>query len=426
MSCTGFVVQELLPLAGIERSVFMLGDFALLLLGVCTMRDRRALWATAVLIVLSLVSTIFINHESWLNFINGSRDFIAVLVCWPAAMFLLSCKEGPKFKKSFDRQLFIFLIIQAFCVTEQFFRYGPGDHGGGSLGNNNSGIISTLIILISYYLVKDNFDPEHYLQSIVRNKWKFILLFPTMLNETKISFIFIAVYLILLYKPTLRQAGKLAMALPVIALFFVGIFKVYSLLTYHDDKDVASVEYLTDYLFSSEVDGVDVIEDAQIIQEMTMEMDGTMETAELPRFVKFMLMPSILEPTAGGQIFGAGLGHMKGGTSVKYTKFALENAWLIRGTLTMLMFLYIQLGILGLAWFFWTMWMFLDFKHRAGRRALATKLFLAFCIILLMFYDASFRFCQLCIPFFYIMATTSVQPGEPDPDAVGEAKPVTA
>ena len=132
VACFGFVAEELLPpLEGTRPLVMLACDAMALMLGLFTLRDRRQLWVVGSLLLISLTSTILVNRLGLVTYINGSRMFFGMLFVPSILLYLLHDRQADRWRSGIERQLRIFLYVQAVCITWQFVRYGAGDHGGG-------------------------------------------------------------------------------------------------------------------------------------------------------------------------------------------------------------------------------------------------------------------------------------------------------
>jgi hypothetical protein len=410
-ACFGFVSEELLPFAHLENlrsPLFFVADIALVFVGIKTItlkRDLIILWS---FVALAVLSTLIVNHESVMSMVNGSRQFIGMLFFVPIFRYLLTCERGAEFKQKIDRQLYIFLWIQALCLVEQFVRYGAGDHGGGSMGNGSSGTISTLICMISFYLISQKWDENNYFKSLKDNKQYVLLLLPVFLNETKISLIYIAVYFILLYRYEIKNIGKLVFLVPLFAVMMVGAYYLYVVATNQEDTNVLSSEYMTEYLVGEDTD--EIITYSQMAANDEYE-DDYIWFIDVPRFLKVSLMPETLSTTNGGMILGAGLGHFKGGSSVERTKFFAENMWVLNGSIFMLYIYVIQLGILGLIWGITS---FIAILRGHGNAPLErkNKLFIIMIYVAAMFYLPMLTFLPLAVVFYYICAVSTTKVAE--------------
>ena len=161
---------------------------------------------------------------------------------YPAVVF--THERSDEFKASIIKQLNIWLWLQAFCVTEQFIRYGANDHGGGTMGEGASGMVSMMIYLVSFFLITRNWDSSDYFGSLRRN-WKYIfLLYPSFLNETKVSFILLAAYFVLLLKYDRKLLLRMTYILPLSVLVFIGLGSLYLNLTRQEADEVLSAEFL--------------------------------------------------------------------------------------------------------------------------------------------------------------------------------------
>ena len=403
----GFVADEILPPLAQARSIVnLLLDFAFLLLGIFTLKKKSDIIFIVSFLFIAAVSTLYLNHEAPIHFINGSRQFLGILFMIPIARYFLTCYDSDKYRRLIDRQLYIFLWIQAFCITWQFIKYGAGDAGGGSMGLGASGIISTLIYLISFYLITQKWDSSHYLLSLRNNKDLIFLLYPTFLNETKVSFIFLGIYFLLLYRFEWQTIRKLLIALPITIVVFTGLFYLYLNLTNQNKDVVGSSEFYTEYLFGEDPEHLREV--AQKVQDGAITVDPRdWWVVDIPRFAKFGFMPMVLSESDGGILWGAGLGQFKGGTKIDPPKFAIQYEWLLAGSIPMAFFIMIQLGIIGLVWFLIFVFWNLNFGKRTFEFAMQLKLFLSAIIGIVLFYNDSFNSLPLCMVFFYITVVAS-------------------
>lgn len=417
VTCSPFIIEEwLTPLAGFRSMLLLLFDAAILVLGLMTLRDRRQIILVATFFLLAFTSTILLNDIGWMNLFNGSRLFFGMLFAPSIFIFLLNCRDKDRYRASLDRQMYIFLWIQAFCVTWQFIKYGANDHGGGSMGNGCSGIISTLIILISYYFTTRDFDPSDFKKSLWRNRKYILLIYPVALNETKVSMVFLLIYALLLFHFQGKSMVKLICSLPVICILGLGFQFAYDAALGGKGYDMGDSAEMGEYLFGKDVEyEIGNIQDLIDNDMMGAEIDGEIAVQDLPRFIKIGLVPAAVGTSRGGTLFGAGLGHFKGGTLVKKTDFYNQYEWLITGTVNIYMFLYMQLGLLGFVWFAFYLYFLLDFRKRSLPYAMQLKLFLLTVAIVSVFYNDSFMQLGFCIVFAFLgIASTFSTPRDKD------------
>lgn len=406
--CYGFVQEEVLPfLSYIKSYILLIADIFFLILGILFISRKRDILLLVSFIFISVLSTLFFNHNSIITYINGFREFIGLLFACPILYYMLT-HEGGEFKERFDRQLKILLFIEAFCVTWQFFKYGANDHGGGSMGNGYTGVVSMIIYAVSFYLTSQNWDYSNYWESLKKNIWNIGLLYPTFLNETKISFILIIVYFILLYKPDRSTFIKILYIVPMFVAFIIILGKIYISVTGQNDVAFDS-SFFNEYLVGEDLE--ELMEVGQLYQEGEFDISETdMWSVDIPRFAKLCLMDEVVKDSPGGLWFGAGIGQFKGGSVLSYTQFATDYKWLLFGSTPWLFSLFIQLGILGLLW--QIMLIITQIFKGSGAtiqsRRMASYIFLF--ILLIFFYNDSLRFLDECIIFFYtILACRKIE-----------------
>lgn len=408
VSCTGFVTQEILPFLDVlYRPIMLLADVTLLILGLKTLSNRTEKWLIAIFFAIAILANTVFNHLSLLVTVNGIRDFVPLIFALPLVRYLfVTSRYADKFRESMDRQLFIFLVLQAVCITEQFLRYGAGDHGGGTMGNYCSGIATVSICLTSFYFTTRNWDPDRYLYSLWENRKYIILLYPVFLNETKVCFVLLAIYFALLYRYNFRSVGKVFIALPFMALVLAGAYFAYSSATDNDEADVTSGDFIETYLTGG-TDAEEIVELANNAEEYDL-FDETWGYEDLPRFLKLGFLFPVLDVDAGGGIwFGAGVGHFKGGTFLDTTPMAKEYRWLIGGTIPMLFFIAFSLGIVGLIWFIAWSLHFIAFKRYNDSLGLKMKIFIGLTILIILFYNDSIRYYPLPFLLYYFAMLSS-------------------
>ncbi len=343
----GFIQDEILPFLSHLHSIVYLGlDAVLIALGVLCLRERRDKIYAIIFVTLAFVSTCIVNGLSLLNFVNGIREVIPIIFALPIIRYLCRTPQlRSEFVESFDKQLYKFLILQAPCIMFQFLKYGANDHGGGSLGNWSSGTVSTCIYLISFYLISKKWNKDAYFTSLIENKWYIILLLPTFFNETKVSFLFFALYFLMLMKFDKVMIVRLIIASPLVA---IGIYLGAMMYGYAtgNNTDLTSMEFYQEYLAQEDSD--DIIMLAEMLEQGDFGDDDDW-SVDVARFTKIALTPDILYTSSkGGLMLGAGVSHFKGGTTLKQTELAREYHWAFSGTIPYISFIVMQLGLLGL------------------------------------------------------------------------------
>lgn len=338
--CWGFVQDELVPgLEHVRSFVFLFADFVFLVLGLYALRSRRDVYIVISFLLILLFSAV-LNRQGIVTIFNGSRDFIGLLLAAPVIRMLLLSKYSERFERSFDRQLLVFLSLQTVCVTWQFFKYGPGDYVGGSMGEGASGTISVLIYFISFYLMIRRWDCElSYFMNIRKNFLLVFLLYPTFLNETKISLVLFVFYFILLVKIDRDIVLKAMKMFPIIIVLSIASVTVYSYVVDTDAGDVFTEDNMYNYFIGEDIDYL--IDVAMKVQDQEIETDNVW-AVDIPRISKLVLAPVILDDTGGKIWLGAGVGQFKGASVIGQTSFARKNNWFLQGSRPLLFFIIVQ------------------------------------------------------------------------------------
>ena len=390
-----YCVETFVPALGPLETVMQLAvDMVIATLGIVTMRRRSDIVYAAVFVVTALVITCFYNHNSVAFFLNGMRDFLGFILVMPIYHYFSdNATRRARFIDRMDRHLLAFLIVQAVCITHQFLQYGAGDHGGGSLGNFQSGVITTLIYLISFYLAHKRMAGYSYVYGLWRNKWLIVLLAPTFLNETKVSFVFLAMYFVLLIPLNRRALVRMLVAIPLVLVLATVAFVTYSRVAGEQASGIFTMEYYTEmYLYN---------EDSERYAQFLLEEDnGTVE--DVPRFTKIMLMGDIDDEHPGHALTGWGAGQFKGGTITEQSDFYKEYEWLLFGTVPYSVHMWVQLGFIGLA----LMVVFFVMNMRATHRStpdMAIVVYLIITVLLIQFYNESLRNLFLMLVLNYVM-----------------------
>lgn len=424
MQCFGFVSEELLPpLAKLRSVIYFLCDAIVLFVAIAVMKENKNKGDNRVVygfVIIAIVSSLLVNRESIATVVNGARGFFGLLFILPILRYLFTNRHGgERFVGSFDRQLFVYLWLQAFCITIQFAKYGAGDLVGGTMGNGASGTVSTCICFVSYYLMTKRWDDNlSYGRNIGKNWILVFLLYPVFLNETKISFIFLFCYFLLLLKLNKQSIKYLIVAVPVMIVVLVGLGGVYLDVTDQEADDLTSSEFYENYLLGGD-DLERMVEVALLVQDGTIEIDATdVWSVDIPRFTKILWLPSTLESAKGGMLLGAGLGQFKGGTTLEASQFARENHWMLLGSRPWSFYVIIQLGLIGLVWFFVAMARIINYKSKTYGYAKNIKVFISIIVFLSLFYNDSFIFFQYCTILFYIVTYSSIIPNPEGDDDV--------
>lgn len=396
--CFGFVSEELLPfMSGARNMVFVLCDLAMLLLGALTIRKRGDLVVLGTYLLIAVTSTMLLNHESFMTLFNGTRDFLGLLFAIPIIRWLYLHPEGGNdFRESLIKQLKFWLWLQAFCITWQFIRYGANDAVGGSMGNGSSGMVSMLIYLVSFFLLTHNWKEGKVMENLRKNWIYIFLLYPSFLNETKVSLILIVAYFMLLINYNRKTIIYLILSIPVLVIAVIGLFNIYLSITNQEMDRVISKEFVEEYFVGIDMDHVITV--ALAIQDHDIEIDPEdFWSVDIPRFAKFgLILTPLQEDTGGGLLMGAGVGQFKGGSLVEPTRFATDNQWLLNGSRPWLFFLLVQLGIVGIIWWICVAIYQNFIKKSQWPMSKRVQMLVGLCLVIIPLYNDSLRIFNFC------------------------------
>lgn len=377
-------------------------ELAFAVLGLMVLRSRLDIGLIGSFMVLSWVSSCVFNGLPLLTWFNGTRLYYGLLFMPPVLRYLLRTRERSNyFIGVMDRALYIFLWIQVPCLVYQYVALGGWDHGGGSLGDLNSGPISFLIYTISFYLMLKRWDSDAgYFPNLRRNWDLLFLLFPTMLNETKVSLILVAMYFFFLIPHDDKFAKRMMWAVPLICVMLTGAGALYLSLNTEKGDDVFDVEHMEDYLIGDD-------NTAEMIEYYMENTDQYESDEDFARGAKFAVLPAIINDEPWSTYIGFGLGNFKGGKSIKKTRFAREHTWLVGGTQMQLMIILIDMGIAGVIWFLVYIWTIFRWGRGYPHRNTQIEWFLLLCTFMVLLYGSIFTLLCYDMIFIYLVYLSS-------------------
>ena len=371
-------------------------DIVLVALGVMTLR-RRADWINILLyLAIAITSTIFVNKLGWVTLINGTRLYIAPLFLIPTLRYIFEKPERTAyFINKFDRSLYWLLWLQWPCMLYEFIVLGGGDRGGGSLGDFGSGLISTFIFVVSFYLMLRSWDhSKNYVANLRRNWVLLFLLLPTTLNETKISFIFLVLYLFFLIPINRKFIRTVIIVIPIICVLSAGLAWLYASNTKNGDI-VFDADYLEYYTFGDD----DILQMVEVFYDRGY---GGEQAQDFQRGVKLSMLPAIIDDEPWAPWIGYGVSQFKGGTNLDRTDFYRRYEWLLEGTELEIMDIIVDMGLAGVVWIIYAVCTLFGWGFRASGRSLNLQWFLGILFWMLMFYYTMLTAIFLCIVFFYL------------------------
>lgn len=398
----GFIADDVFRQLQPMRPMLMLTlDAIIALMAFVVVRKMWAWVCIAVFVVLSWLATCVFNHEATMFWVNGMRDFIGMLMVYPIILFVIEDETSrQRFLDTFDRQGLYFIMVQCFCIIVQWFMYGAGDLVGGGYGHYYSGQVSVTIYLISFALIRRRIDYDHFVKSLGENKIYILLLLPTFLNETKVSFVMLGLYFLLLAPIDRKLLMRLMIVVPLLALLTTVGLAVYNYTTElsQSGTNFNSLEDAVAYF---------VLDDLEKVEgDARWNIENNHGRADVPRLSKLMYLAVLNEQEPGHVIAGFGVGQFKGGTQMAQSDFAREYDWLLMGSIPYVFHVYIQMGVLGLLMFVCYA-VFLAWKRPLGtQRDVNLQLMLLAVALLVCLYNDMFRNLAFCILFFTLLSSS--------------------
>lgn len=359
-----FLTQEITggEVPAVELSVRLLAQGVFAVLGLWTLRSRTDILVIVAFCLLSLVSTCIVNKHDLLTWIDGIRLYVGFLFVVPVIRYLLSDRQfRGYFVARMDRNIYRFLWLQVPCMIIQSMRYVNFDLVGGSLGYMMSGVISNLIYLCSFYLMLRRWDnTKNYISNICSNWILIFLLFPSFLNETKISLVFLLMYFFFLIPMDRKFIMRMTWLAPVI----IGVFgvAVYGYMSVTGNKDqVSDAATASKYLVGDEAA-------LNMVENIMEHGDQDVVDKDFARGLKIAITPAILNRNPPSWYVGYGIGQYKVGDSAKNVPFAKQYQWLLRGTMIQGHVVWLELGLIGVGlYLFYFMFIMRIGRKTAGR-----------------------------------------------------------
>ncbi|HEY3369693.1 MAG TPA: hypothetical protein VGK10_02530 [Prolixibacteraceae bacterium] len=379
--------QSILNLV-LDASLFLIAVFSIQ----NTRQIRQFLLFFFIFLGITLISfALNLDELTTITYLNGLREFIPYFLFPIIYTNILQSRWNAFFIQKFNTFLYIFLVLQIPVTLFQFSIDGAGDAVGGTQGTGFSGILTFTVFLATYYLMIQDFDENNVLRSFIKKSYLLIFWLPAFINETKITFILIPLFLFLLVKIVLSNIPKyLYLLIILIPSLYIFNFIYQNVTPQYDSKDFLSNDFLAEYLSSDN----DQYED-------------------IPRFEKLSILINNFEQRE--ILFGKGIGQFKGGTTLSLTPFAAKYDWLLQGSVPMLFFLLVQVGIIGTLIFlvYWIVLMTIRPPKRIVNYSANLIIFSSVSFLIIQLYNDSMRFLFFCGIILYIMCY-AISPTKPE------------
>lgn len=383
--------------------VNLFSEAFVIVLGCVTLRKRSDMILIGSFVVLTLFSSCIMHGIGLHQWFNGIRYYIAFLFTLPAIRYVMATPARRDFFiERMDRSLYIFLWIQWPCILYQLVMFNGWDYAGGSLGFYYSGVISTLIYLISFYLMLRRWNPDlSYGRNLLKNWMLIILLGPSLLNETKISFLYMGMYFFFLIPMNRKFLKNFLVFFPallaVLGLAYYFYAALYS--TRSDGREIFSLEYLEYYTL-----GDDVMLD---LMEFAYDNSDDADGMDFQRGLKWAALPWILNEEPTSWIWGYGIGQIKGVDDSNPTKMARNNQWLLQGTQMTFEILIIETGFLGVFWLLCAICVLFRSFYRHVRHQKQLCWYMGVLTVVILAYNNAFNSIVFFIIFYYVAYLSS-------------------
>lgn len=401
----GLFIMDLVPQLGVIRTaVRLISDAIFVCLGVKVLHDRRDIAIIITIVLFTFISSIVCNHLTLVYWLNGLREFIGWMFIFPILRWFMQPEFRDRFISDFDRFVYVYLWLQVPCLVLQFLLYGANDAGGGTWGYGCSGIVSITICFGSYYLMTRRWNTAlSYWENIKNNRILIFLLFPTLLNETKIVFFLIPIYFLMLIKINRAFGLKVLAASPLILLFLIGFGWLYLTASGQVNDEVFTTENISLYMTGGD-ESIEIMDLAEAIRdnpELSDDAEASVWNVDLPRVLKLMIMGEAVDESDGGRWFGSGGSLFKATSFLTPTHYAKEHEWMYRGTKPYLFFIFMQFGWVGLFIMLIIAFKVIEFKNsRKSYFALGIKIYFSLLFLGLLLYNDAWENCAFCMFIF--------------------------
>ena len=381
----------------LSSKLLIMADAIIIFLGLKLIKHKLD-WSILIsFIILAFFSTCILNDESLLQFFNGIRQYISLILLIPIFRYFIGNSTRREiFIHTFDKNLYIFLWLQIPCSIIQCAQYGAFDQVGGSLGWMMSGEMSTLVYLISLYFMRKRWNNSlGYIANMRKNAVLLFLLLPSFLNETKVSFIYLMLYFFFVLPMDRKMILRILVLTPCVILILVIMGAFYSLMA-GGKSGVFTQEYIENYMYG-DADGRDYVE--FILENGSDVIED--DQGDIARFIKLSAVPVIMEERSHAFLCGFGVGQFKGGTVLEPTKFAKEYSWLFQGTKMMIYLIALELGILGIIWYL-LFWILYIKGNKTKQKDTPMLIYLMILVAIISIYNVAFCNLAFGIIFMYI------------------------
>jgi hypothetical protein len=392
ISFSGFITSQVILQADQAFRVATAARDAVMFAGALAVliRQRQAAVSRWFLffLVASMVTVVFnLDNLSLPTQLNGLRQPLFMLSSLVVMHDMLMSSRSETVILWMDRFLIFFALAQFPLSIYQFLKYGAGDAVGGSYGlTGGSGMVTVLLFVIVFYLLVrygSSDDGESF--AVGRILPFSLILAPVAMNETKISFVFLAMYLGFL----VLSRRKFYKAIPILGL---GALLAYMLVEMYAESVQDPSSFLTDREFL----------ERYLLYDPRPGMD-------IPRFQKLMIMFNEMWKQVSALVVGYGYGLFVGENILGRSSY-VKSFWYTEGTRPALFSIWMQGGILAVIGMLGAV--FSNLLRSLGDAAPTVKRYRWFLVVILaatLVYNEAIMNRPFAIIFAYISAWLAVQ-----------------
>jgi len=396
-SCSGLFYQVFPVLEKFSSLWLFSCDSGIIMLSLITLRRKslKYLFLFISIILIGLIPYTYEDGITLVQFLNGSRDFVPLFFSLIFITNMLYSNYRIIFYQKMNRFILYFLSVQVPICIVQFLIYGMGDEVGGTGGSFGSGNISILIYICTFYLLSHTANTKKLLEALFKNKYLLLLWIPSLINETKITFILIPCFFLMCFEYNFRKIIKNIPIMFIGVIFLIAFLQMYQ---YFEDNNRSIVEvmqggYIVEY---------DLEKSYETIEKYGDELGKYTDS----RTLRLILGMIELGKNNMSLIFGKSLGHFKGGT-IGQTKFARENEYVTgKGSKSFILVGLMQIGIVGTVLIYLAIFMGLSKRNEKlpslKNNDSKMRYFLLLVALGISYYSTAFLNFYLSAMFFYV------------------------
>jgi hypothetical protein len=393
----------------VRMGLFVCDALMLAMAFVAFWRCRRfyGVWAFLVFLVASMLTFLYTSDRfGILEHLNGLRDSLFFFTSLIVVYDLYHSESRAIMTLRFTQFLVVFALIQLPLTIIQFIKFGAGDGVGGTYGTaGGSGYITQLLFIICFFLAVrfgSLEDGSHF--SLKKLPLLLPILIPIAINETKISFVLLGVFFILVA----ASKRRFLRTLPILALgiLLVYLFNHFYSETVEDSRNILDLDFVEKYLVTNE----------------------TMTGGDMPRFQRLVFMFKLMGDDIGSILLGMGYGVVGGGNILGVSRLGRALYYIVTGSRILLFRAWIQGGLIAVLTMAFAMFAWM--RSHAPQYPTLRKFywFLAFSIFIVWFYNEAMldRTFALIVAFLMIWINEGGivdEPGEGQEGVTEEASP---